>query len=101
MVQGQVRCGERGRGARPRLGSGCPVVPAVAAGAQARGGLSGTDDAPGFPRLAVVGPDPRAEPLMKPFDLHDELPEGTTLLEASAGTGKTFAVGALVTRYVA
>jgi exodeoxyribonuclease V beta subunit len=38
---------------------------------------------------------------MQPFDLHGELPEGTTLLEASAGTGKTFAVGALVTRYVA
>ena len=29
------------------------------------------------------------------------LPTGTTLLEASAGTGKTFTVGALVTRYVA
>ena len=28
-------------------------------------------------------------------------PTGTTLLEASAGTGKTFAVGALVARYVA
>ena len=38
---------------------------------------------------------------MQPFDLHGDLPTGTTLLEASAGTGKTFAVGALVTRYVA
>ena len=38
---------------------------------------------------------------MEPFDLLAELPSGTTLLEASAGTGKTFAVGALVTRYVA
>ena len=28
-------------------------------------------------------------------------PTGTTVLEASAGTGKTFAIGALVTRYVA
>ncbi len=35
------------------------------------------------------------------FDLLGPLPHGTTLLEASAGTGKTFAVGALVTRYVA
>ncbi|MET0999102.1 MAG: UvrD-helicase domain-containing protein [Marmoricola sp.] len=38
---------------------------------------------------------------MEPFDLLGPLPGGTTLLEASAGTGKTFAVGALVTRYVA
>src|SRR3954451_7386537 len=38
---------------------------------------------------------------MEPFDLLGELPRGTTLLEASAGTGKTFAVGALVARYVA
>ncbi len=30
-----------------------------------------------------------------------ELPTGTTLLEASAGTGKTWTIGALVTRYVA
>ena len=38
---------------------------------------------------------------MEPFDIRGKLPEGTTLLEASAGTGKTFTVGALVTRYVA
>ncbi|WP_408897137.1 UvrD-helicase domain-containing protein [Nocardioides sp. R1-1] len=38
---------------------------------------------------------------MEPFDLTGPLPTGTTLLEASAGTGKTFTVGALVTRYVA
>jgi exodeoxyribonuclease V beta subunit len=38
---------------------------------------------------------------MEPFDLLGELPTGTTLLEASAGTGKTYAVGALVARYVA
>lgn len=36
-----------------------------------------------------------------PFDLLGPLPTGTALLEASAGTGKTFTVGALVTRYVA
>ncbi len=35
------------------------------------------------------------------FDLAGPLPRGTALLEASAGTGKTFAIGALVTRYVA
>jgi exodeoxyribonuclease V beta subunit len=38
---------------------------------------------------------------MEHFDLAGELPTGTTLLEASAGTGKTFTVAALVTRYVA
>ncbi|WP_182526865.1 UvrD-helicase domain-containing protein [Nocardioides dongkuii] len=39
---------------------------------------------------------------MEPFDVCGPLPGvGTTLLEASAGTGKTFTVGALVTRYVA
>ncbi len=42
-----------------------------------------------------TGPDP------VPFDLAGPLPTGTTLLEASAGTGKTFTVAALVTRYVA
>ncbi|MDT5287504.1 MAG: exodeoxyribonuclease beta subunit, partial [Mycobacterium sp.] len=40
---------------------------------------------------------------MERFDLRDPLPaEGsTTVLEASAGTGKTFALAGLVTRYVA
>ena len=35
-----------------------------------------------------------------PFRIHDPLPTGTTLLEASAGTGKTWTIGALVARYV-
>jgi exodeoxyribonuclease V beta subunit len=38
---------------------------------------------------------------LAPFDLTGPLPSGTTLLEASAGTGKTYTVAALVTRYVA
>jgi exodeoxyribonuclease V beta subunit len=38
---------------------------------------------------------------VKSFDLAGPLPTGTTLLEASAGTGKTFTVAALVARYVA
>ncbi len=40
---------------------------------------------------------------MKPFDLFGPLPEpnSTTVLEASAGTGKTFVLAALVTRYIA
>ncbi len=36
-----------------------------------------------------------------PFDFAAPLPTGVTLLEASAGTGKTFAIAALVARYVA
>lgn len=35
------------------------------------------------------------------FDVTGPLPTGTVLLEASAGTGKTWTIGALVTRYVA
>ncbi|MGI8537974.1 MAG: UvrD-helicase domain-containing protein, partial [Mycobacteriales bacterium] len=35
------------------------------------------------------------------FDLYGELPRGTTVLEASAGTGKTWTIAALATRYVA
>jgi exodeoxyribonuclease V beta subunit len=35
------------------------------------------------------------------FDLCGPLPVGTTVLEASAGTGKTFTIAALATRYVA
>ena len=40
---------------------------------------------------------------MLPFDLRGPLPAhpSTTVLEASAGTGKTFALAALVTRYLA
>lgn len=38
---------------------------------------------------------------MAPFSIADPLPTGTVLLEASAGTGKTWTIGALVTRYVA
>ncbi|WP_432476179.1 UvrD-helicase domain-containing protein [Nocardioides sp. GXQ0305] len=37
----------------------------------------------------------------RPFDIRADLPSGTTLLEASAGTGKTWTIGALVTRFVA
>ncbi|GAB3344644.1 UvrD-helicase domain-containing protein [Modestobacter lapidis] len=38
---------------------------------------------------------------MNAFDVCGPLPEGTTVLEASAGTGKTFTIAALTTRYVA
>jgi exodeoxyribonuclease V beta subunit len=40
-------------------------------------------------------------PPSESFDVCGELPTGTTVLEASAGTGKTFTIAALATRYVA
>ncbi|MFD6134690.1 UvrD-helicase domain-containing protein [Isoptericola sp. NPDC060257] len=51
-------------------------------GTDATGGLAGVPERPVFD---VCGP----------------LPEGTTVLEASAGTGKTFTIAALATRFVA
>src|SRR5918993_5464969 len=36
-----------------------------------------------------------------PFDLAGPLPTGVTVLEASAGTGKTYTIAALAARYVA
>ena len=39
--------------------------------------------------------------MIEPFDICGPLPTGTTLLEASAGTGKTWTIGALVARFVA
>ena len=38
---------------------------------------------------------------MQTFDICGPLPTGTTLLEASAGTGKTWTIAALVTKHVA
>jgi exodeoxyribonuclease V beta subunit len=43
-------------------------------------------------------PDTFAE---REFDVRDPLPSGVTVLEASAGTGKTYAIAALAARYVA
>ena len=40
-------------------------------------------------------------PALPAFDLRGPLPTGTTVLEASAGTGKTYTIAGLVTRYVA
>lgn len=39
--------------------------------------------------------------LTRSFDVCGDLPTGTTVLEASAGTGKTFTIAALAARYVA
>lgn len=38
---------------------------------------------------------------MSTFDLRSPLPTGTTVIEASAGTGKTYAIVGLAVRYVA
>jgi exodeoxyribonuclease V beta subunit len=37
----------------------------------------------------------------RPFDVCGPLPSGVTVLEASAGTGKTYTIAALAARYVA
>ena len=39
--------------------------------------------------------------MTEPFDICGPLPSGVTVLEASAGTGKTFTIAALVARLVA
>ena len=51
------------------------------------------------PVTATPPPQDVASP--EPFDLCGELPTGTTVLEASAGTGKTYAIAALAARYIA
>ena len=52
--------------------------------------------------MAPPGAEDRAAPpAPQPFDVCGELPTGMTLLQASAGTGKTFTIAALTTRYVA
>src|SRR5690625_1289043 len=38
---------------------------------------------------------------MKEFNITDPIPRGTTVLEASAGTGKTWTIAALATRLIA
>ncbi len=42
-----------------------------------------------------------APPSAAPFDVRGPLPTGVTVLEASAGTGKTYTIAALTARYVA
>src|SRR5690349_10944430 len=66
--------------------------------------MAGRDQPVRRPRLpAVDAAARRGEPVMSAveFDLLGPLPQGTTVLEASAGTGKTFTIAGLVARYVA
>ena len=54
------------------------------------------------PATGAPARPPESAPDVAHFDIADPLPGvGTTLLEASAGTGKTWTIAALVTRYVA
>jgi len=46
-------------------------------------------------------PESRVPDFLEPFDVRGALPQGTTVLEASAGTGKTFTIAALTARYLA
>ena len=54
-------------------------------------------EAPVKPSVALG----QADDQVPSFDVCGPLPRGTTLLEASAGTGKTFTIAALTARYVA
>ncbi|WP_167580780.1 UvrD-helicase domain-containing protein [Kineococcus rubinsiae] len=49
----------------------------------------------------MTAPVTTTAPPAVPVDLTGPLPTGTTVLEASAGTGKTYTIAGLVTRYVA
>ena len=74
-------------GAEPGTGNGMP------------GGMPGGMPA-GAPGATPGGAGAPPVPLTD-FDITAPLPTGTVLLEASAGTGKTWTIAALVTRYVA
>ncbi|NYG54346.1 UvrD-helicase domain-containing protein [Nocardioides perillae] len=59
------------------------------------------EEGPVVPVGPVAPVDPVAPVVPVAFDVTGPLPSGTTLLEASAGTGKTWTIAALVTRWVA
>lgn len=51
--------------------------------------------------MTTTAPAASAVTERQPFDVHGPLPTGTTVLEASAGTGKTYTIAALTARYLA
>ena len=53
------------------------------------------------PTNAPATPAAPPTPVPGTFEIRGPLPTGTTVLEASAGTGKTYTIAALVARYVA
>ncbi|MFC3688536.1 UvrD-helicase domain-containing protein [Aquipuribacter hungaricus] len=62
------------------------------------------DDAPHAPgAITVPSGSPESGTVVDPppFDLGGTLPSGTSVIEASAGTGKTYTIARLVSRYVA
>ena len=68
-----------------------------------RGLGHGGDDPVRAARPPPVGPAAGARGMSSapPFDVCGPLPTGVTVLEASAGTGKTYTIAALAARYVA
>ena len=60
-----------------------------------------TSESPTLSRARPPGADPRSAPHRTRFDITGDLPRGTVVLEASAGTGKTYTISALAARYVA
>src|SRR6478609_1313715 len=103
MVDRHLSRRGRRRRARPGLGPARPVRDA--AHGDPAGRNLGRRAAPvrrtRDPDVVPVARPRKAVRAVKAFDLCGPLPTGTTVLEASAGTGKTHAIGALVTRYVA
>jgi hypothetical protein len=104
---------ERRRQARPRVRLGAVVRGAAARGRPRRRARPGL----GCERALALRPV-RASPLApparrrarpgrmstaieRPFDVCGPLPAGVTVLEASAGTGKTYTIAGLAARYVA
>lgn len=83
--------------ADPTLDAAVPPGAAPPPIADVPPGAAPTSDAGLIPE-AVLPADPTDAPV---FDVCGPLPQGTTVLEASAGTGKTFTIAALATRYVA
>src|SRR4051794_26390336 len=85
----------RGRGARARAGlRRVPDLRATARGDGVR--LLRPPPVGSRPRMGAGG-----APVSDAFDVCGPLPTGVTVLEASAGTGKTFTIAALAARYVA
>ncbi len=115
-----LRARQRGQGPRARRSSSAPPCPSTRCGsARARptrtsAAWEPSEDiavrrvrraASGTACWARTGPwtsDRRGgSRARRSFDVCGDLPTGMTLLQASAGTGKTFTIAALTTRYVA
>src|SRR4051794_12398345 len=92
----------RARGPVPpvRVGRQVGVRAARRGRARRRGAVGWRDDPLRGAGLPALDADPRGGAvLVNAFDVCGPLPTGTTVLEASAGTGKTFTIAALTARY--